>query len=525
MPAAENVFEVLALFAIAAMASWPALRGRWLASRRVAEPDRAVSAGTRFEPKHSAAHCEHADPAAPLSAEVSAEFSAEELYGDVAPDLENTDGGAGFGQRDVRDGNVLPTAQALLGGESVAVTANGRSGSTGNTAGHHTGMSLKAARAQSALAAVVAKPEPFKILLVDRREKFRTAMLLRLARSGHRVYPVENGREALDVFTRERTDLIMIHRESLCEAGSEFAHRVHARAPHVPILVQGGQPGAGDVGTLKHGVDITVVANAGDDCDVLVNMIDCSLAATRCIRNVEDDQQVRGKMLADLCYDLRSTLDVVSGYTDILSDEPDLGRFTEMLDRMRASMTSAAATVQMQSYVDAALDVAENVREERVDLVSLSERVRHLVARQIGAHPLRLTTSGPIEGSALFTDGEKLLAILSHVVTDAVRFTPTGEINIAVRSTIDRTDFIVSDTGPRISADGPMACAAVLPTVCDGRAEPQPGVGLTIAERLSRSIGATLTRPSGGGGAAQFTISIPSKLMTPRTEAAARMLH
>ncbi len=524
MPGAENVFEVLALFAIAAMASWPALRNRWFIDRGPAERNEAVSAANRFEPKQSAAHCEHAEPARPLAAEVSAEVSAEELYGDVAPYSEIPDSAISLSLDDTQREGIVPMAEALLRGESAGDAPSPGVVANGNTAGLHKGMSLKAARAHSQSSAIVAKPEPFKILLVDRREKFRTAMLLRLARSGHRVYPVENGREALDLFARERTDLIMIHRELLCEAGSDFARRVHARAPHVPILVQGGKPGAGDVGVLKHGVDITVVANAGDDCDVLVNMIECSLAATRCIRNVQDDQQVRGKMLSDLCYDLRSTLDVVSGYTDILRDEPDLGRFAEMLDRMRATMTSAAATVQMQSYLDVALDVAESVREERVDLASLSERVRHLVARQIGAHPLRLTTSGPIEGSALFTDGEKLLAILSHVVTDAVRSAPTGEINIAVRSTIDHTDFIVSDAGPRISADVSMPRTDGSPTAGDDGA-PQAGVGLTIAERLSRSIGATLTRPSATAGVAQFTISIPSKLMTSSSEAAARLLH
>jgi signal transduction histidine kinase len=417
------------------------------------------------------------------------------------------------------DEGVLPLAEALLRGERVETKhANGHTSPphphhpNGNSAAHREPL--------DDAAPVERKVEPFRVLLVDDRDKFRTTMLLKLARSGHRVFPVTKPREAVDVFSRENTDLVLIRRDALLEVGAEFVRRIRATAPHTPILVHGGKANAGDVGSLKHGVDITVVASAGEDADLLAEMIDCSLAASRAIRRVRDDQVVRGKILSELCYNLRSSLDVISGYTDILSDEPDLSKFRDMLDRMRASTT--AATVHMQSAVDVALDVPDNVRKERFDLSTLSEKIERLVTRQIGNHPLRLTTSGPVKGAALFTDGEKLLSILSHVITDAIKFTPTGEINVAVRSLQDHTDFIVTDAGPGISADVPMPFPAAPPPGGEGATS---GVGLAIAERLSRSIGATLTGTCGEGGSAAFTISVPSKLMTPTTEQVSRTLH
>ncbi len=520
MGTGSTILELVALFAVALMVCWPALRRYLPALQAKAADDDAVAPPARFEPRRAREEEAAREPAAPL---VAASVP-DAVYDDDEPATGPTDFATALAEES--DEGVLPLAEALLRGERVDTEPPRRNGTAARPATDHE--IRRPATEESAESSVASSEEskddprePFKVLLVDGRDKFRTAMLLKLARAGHRVFPVTKARDAMDVFTREKSDLILIHRDALIEVGPDFVRRIRATSPHAPILVHGGAQGAGDVGPLKHGKDITVVANAGDDAELLVDMIDCSLAASRAIRRVRDDQEVRGKILSELCFNLRSSLDVISGYTDILADEPDLSQFKEMLERMRASTT--AATVHMQSAVDVAMDVPDSARKERFDLTTLPEKIERLVTRQIGTHPLRLTTTGPVQGTALFTDGEKLLAILSHVITDAIKFTPTGEINIAVKSLQDHTDFVVTDAGPGISADVPMPFPAAPPP--GGESGATSGVGLAIAERLSRSIGATLTGTCGEGGAAAFTISVPSKLMTPSSEQVSRTLH
>jgi signal transduction histidine kinase len=498
-----SIFEVIALFALGLLVCLPALRKYLPTFQRQPEPDDAATPRARFEPSSARklplpVHHPHPPLAAHPLPDAVYDDDMPVFAGGVAASYDDM-------EEDEAEEGVLPLAEALLRGERVASRSRAERVRGAATSVVATAPPLKDE--------VPAPPkEPFKVLFVDGRDKFRTNMLLKLARSGHRVFPVANGRDALDVFTREKTDLVQIHRDSLCEIGPEFVRRIRATAPHVPILVHVGKHGTADIAPLRHGVDVTLVASAGDDADLLLDMIECSLAASRSIRRVRDDQEVRSTILSELCYNLRTSLDVISGYTDMLSDQPDLSPFKDMLESMRASTSSA--TVHMQSCVDVALDAPESVRRERVDLSTLSEKLRRLVSRQIGTHPLRLTTTGPMSGSALFTDGEKLLSILSHVITDAIKFTPTGEINIAVRSQPDHTDFVVTDAGPGISADAPMPFAPVPPPGGGDGASPS-AVGLAIAERLSQSIGATLTGTCGEGGAAAFTISVPGKLLTP----------
>ncbi len=527
----STTFEVIALFAVAAMICWPAIRKYLPLPSGDGGGDGERGQRARFEPRN-AAELRHQVEAPPLLAspvpdavyDDEAETAASPARVPMASPPSAGDGTNGSGER-----AVLPLAEALLLGDRPAAAPAAAPAALADTARNGNATNGTAQPVPPPAPAESGEPQVFRVLLVDEREKFRTAMLLRLARAGHRVFPVTKARDALDVFTRERCDLVLINREAICSVGADFVQRIRATAPYVPILVHGGVPGAGDVGPLKHGVDITVVSTANDDPERLAEMIDCALSASHCIRSVREDQIMRGKILGELCHDLRSALDVISGYTDIMRDAPELNRFQEMLDQMRAS--TASATAHVQSYVDVALDVADSARQERVELSSVSQKIEKLVESRIGSHPLRLSTTGAVHGSALFTDEEKLLAILAHVITDAIKFTPTGEINIDVQAAGDRTDFTITDAGPGISADAPMLFAAVPPPPDNSDSGEKSGVGLAIAERLSRSIGATLSGTCGEGGAAAFTVSVPAKLITagetasPTTAQASPTLH
>lgn len=500
-----SALEVAGLFAVAAFICWPTLRRQLAELRRrntVAAPpvDRR-----RGEPRRAVD-----------------ETLADELLYDEAPSWRPYEerreprpaqtSAAAASPRSGRPGcdrdAVLPLAEAFRRGEQLS------SMWPNDTTGR------KAAIPDPASAPAPRDDQPFKVLLVDGRDKFRTAMLLRLARAGHRVFPVARPQEALDVFARELSDLVLIHRDALRDLGEAFAQRIRSSAAHVPILVHGLERGAAPSESGQR-PGVTLLIGAGDDLDIIAGMVDCSLNAARAIRQVRDDQLARGEVLSEVCFNLRSSLDVISGYTEILSDSPDLSEHRDLLARVLAS--ASAATQQMQTCAAVAGDAPDSARQERVDLLTLSQKVERMVSRQMGRRRLRLTTSGPVQGSAIFTDGEKLLSILSHVVSDAIRLTDSTDINISVRALPDRTDFVVG-TADRSAAIGltmpgewPAAGAATDPTHGTTAA-----AGLSVAERLGRSIGATLTGRSGGAGAPSFTVSVPGKLMT---QAAGRTLH
>jgi len=494
-PTVESVIEIISLFAIAAMVAWPAVR-KYLPQRRKSAPE--AKAARRFVPKSA----EPAVAIAPAPEEIFSHINGTGIGGDAYDDEveDEIDG--------IEETAVLPLAEALLRGERVSAQAAAAKRATTKTAAEL----FPEPTTNNGVEAPAAPRDMRTVLLAEARDKVRTAMLLKLARAGHRVFPVTSGREVVDLFSRQRTDVVYIHFDLLKHSGADLVRRIRSLAPFVPILVSGAKSSAEQLD-----IDVTMVPHAGDDADLLTEMVECALAASRCIDRVRADQDVRGRILNELCYNLRSSLEVIHGYVDILHDEPDLSRFQDLIERVRASTEEASA--QMQGYVDLSfLEVAqEEVRRDRVDLSGLDEKIERLVSGQIGDHPLRLTTSGPTNGAAIVTDGDRLLAILAHIVADAVRFTPTGEINIAVKALPERTDFIVSDSGPGICADLPMPVL--------GASGAEHGISLAIAERLSRSIGASLAGACGEGGAASFTLSVPGPLMSASVALNGHTLH
>jgi signal transduction histidine kinase len=491
----SSIFEIVGLFLIAALVAWPAIRRRL--PQRAAPADENTHA--RFVPKEDVPVEE--ETTVPLDESFGGMNAAGQDGDAVYDDEPEEEQRQKAFEAPLRKG--VPTLPGI-GRRDAAATAHGEP---------------KAPRVEpppttnNGVEPALQKKESPSVLLAETREKVRTAMLLKLARSGYRVFPVTSGQEALDLFSRERTDVVLLNFEIVKEAGPKLVRRIRSLAPFVPIIVPGVNGSGVETLGLKQELDVTLIPAAGDDPELVAEMIECALAAAKCIERVRADQDVRGRVLSELCFNLRSSLEVIQGYTEILRDEPDLSRFKEMLERMSASTSTASA--QVQTYVDLSFleTPPEEIRRDRVDLTALEEKLERLVSRQIGSHPLHLTTSGPLDGGVLYTDGDRLLAILAHIVTDAVRFTPTGEINIAVKAHQERTDFIVSDSGPGIS-DVPMPFTHVEPpATMMGNGSSEQGVSLAIAERLSRSIGASLTGACGEGGAASFTLSIPSRLM------------
>lgn len=502
MTGGTGVLEIVALFAFGLIFCLSALRrhlphlpiGRSRAHRR------SIDRPVRFEPFGASSDTVSPVSAAPEHSELTRGASADALTCSGPADTHRLD------RRFHSDPDgVIPLAQALRENAPIASCQD-----------PPTALAVERRGAFPAEVDVAGK-----ILLVDSRDGFRTSMLLRLARAGYRVFPVARSRDAIDAFARETADLVLIHRDALIELGGDFVRRLRALSQYVPILVHGGHPGSGDVGRLRHGADITVVASAGDDTDVLTTLVDCAIGSAHSARRAGEAIESGSRILSDLCYHFRSALEVISGYVEILGDTPDLERHRDTLDRVRASASSV--TGQLRGCAAIAPASAEPARIERVDLAALSAQIHRLVSRAIGDRPLNLTTTGPVHGSALFTDGEKLLGILSTVVTEIVRFDRSADINIAVRSHPDRTDFVVSEVEPSISSTAATSLGGE--EAPEGASASGLGVGAAVAERWSRSIGATISVAAGRRGVGVRTVSVPARLMTVGRGAGAQTVH
>ena len=228
----------------------------------------------------------------------------------------------------------------------------------------------------------------------------------------------------------------------------------------------------------------------------------------------EESSRLKDEFLATLSHELRTPLNVIVGWTTVLRTgrlEPaGVSRALDIIDR----------NVWSQKHlIDDLLDVSRIVAGT-FDLDMKAVDLRQIVAATLEAfHPAALAKNVTI-ASALDTSGgstrgdpARLQQVVSNLVSNAIKFTPSGgkvHVTLACRGTY--TEIAVTDTGEGIAP-------AFLPHVFDrfrqqdgsiARRHGGLGLGLAIARDLIALHGGTIEAASGGEGqGATFTVRLP----------------
>jgi signal transduction histidine kinase len=104
-------------------------------------------------------------------------------------------------------------------------------------------------------------------------------------------------------------------------------------------------------------------------------------------------------------------------------------------------------------------------------------------------------------------DGDRILQIVSNLVTNALHATPeAGEVAVDIALTDGLGLVVVSDTGPGIPEE---ERASILRPFVTSDVRDGIGLGLPVASELAHAMGGTLVVGERQGGGAAFTLSLP----------------
>lgn len=184
-------------------------------------------------------------------------------------------------------------------------------------------------------------------------------------------------------------------------------------------------------------------------------------AAERDARDgAERANQSKANFVTTISHELRTPINAVIGYADILSegiDGPVNAEQQRHLGRMRASGTHLLALIE-ELLGFARVEAGEEVvRAEPALLADVVESSLELVRPLAELKGLRIRVEGPTTPVELHTDPVKLRQILVNLLANAVKFTRAGDVLVLLR--IEGVDaevkvFLeVTDTGDGISED------------------------------------------------------------------------
>jgi len=228
----------------------------------------------------------------------------------------------------------------------------------------------------------------------------------------------------------------------------------------------------------------------------------------------EEANRAKSQFLTTMSHELRTPLNAILGYTDLLASGvsgPPSDTQSVHLGRIRAG------ALHLKGVIDEILTFsrlearAEQLHQESVDVVQLARSVVELLEREASSRRLALTARLPDVPFHLTTDAGKLRQILINLIGNALKFTPTGVVELRLEPVGGDVRFLLRDSGPGIPPD--QLERVFEPFVqldgSDTRPAGGTGLGLAVSRRLAHLLGGELTVRSEPGVGSEFTLSIP----------------
>ncbi|HXT14892.1 MAG TPA: HAMP domain-containing sensor histidine kinase [Gemmatimonadaceae bacterium] len=230
----------------------------------------------------------------------------------------------------------------------------------------------------------------------------------------------------------------------------------------------------------------------------------------------QEANRAKSEFLATMSHELRTPLNAIGGYVELIEMElrgPITDAQRRDLSRIRA------AQGHLLGLISSMLDLSR-IESGRVsyDIESLAvapflTNIGELVAPQATSKSLEMHYVSSDAALAVRADAEKLRQILLNLLSNAIRFTPTGGTISLDASPLEnsRISIRVCDTGPGIPAE--KHDAVFEPFVQLDRSLTNTtegiGLGLAISRDLARGMGGDLRVSDRPGGGACFTLTLP----------------
>lgn len=233
-----------------------------------------------------------------------------------------------------------------------------------------------------------------------------------------------------------------------------------------------------------------------------------------------ESEQLKSAFLANLSHEIRTPLNAILGFANLLSDpglKPEervmyTRHMEENGERMIDVFDNIISISKIESHQIRCINTLINV-DDLLSLVEASQKSK-AEKKSIRLIPVIEAQSNSFN---IYTDQDKLYAILVYLVGNAIKFTERGFVSFGYHVENDLLKFFVKDSGIGIKSDKLKVIFERFRQGDDStsRAHEGTGLGLAIAKAYIELLGGNIWVESqyGFGSVFFFTIPIaPSKL-------------
>ncbi|MFV0522216.1 MAG: cache domain-containing protein [Mangrovibacterium sp.] len=252
--------------------------------------------------------------------------------------------------------------------------------------------------------------------------------------------------------------------------------------------------------------------------DVANEMVKARLQVEKKLLNEQEKareaDRLKSSFLANISHEIRTPMNAIIGFSNFLAEDLSPEERKEFVALIKTSGDS------LLNLIDSIIDFSK-IEVEQVILndnyvaydklcSDLDEKYNHLIQEEKLNVKFKLVNTLPAYFMSL-TDKYRLKQVLEHILSNAFKFTSSGEIVLNVYHRDDKIYFKVSDTGIGISPENQKRIFERF-TQVEGKLSRNyggMGIGLSISAKLVEMLGGEIEVKSELGKGTTFQFYIP----------------
>jgi len=216
-----------------------------------------------------------------------------------------------------------------------------------------------------------------------------------------------------------------------------------------------------------------------------------------------------------MSHELRTPLNSIIGFTGIMLQGIS-GKFSEEQQKQLTMVKNSANHLLV--LINDIIDISRvetgkvDLIIEKFDLPSVIMEIKDSFDLAVAEKNLKMSLDMPKE-LIITSDERRTKQIIMNIVSNAVKFTEKGKIDIKVATKDKKVEILVKDTGTGIKKEDMKKLFKQFSRILVGRKEIKrgTGLGLYLSKKIVYMLGGEIKAESQFGKGSEFTITLPLK--------------
>lgn len=223
----------------------------------------------------------------------------------------------------------------------------------------------------------------------------------------------------------------------------------------------------------------------------------------------------KAEFVANVSHELRTPLNLIVGFSEMMATAPESYHGATLPSEYRGDVMAIYRSARhLADLIDDVLDLSKieagrlPLHREPTDLGAIAREAVEMVRGLAEPKGLRLDVAMPPGALVLDLDRTRIRQVLLNLLTNAVRFTDAGGIQVHVWTEGPLTTVAVEDSGQGIAPERLAQAFETFSQLQDDQAREGNGLGLALSKRFVELHGGTMGIESvpGQGTVVRFTL-------------------